>query len=389
MHIRINLQTGKKEAKLIDSDEATKEKRSALAVSATFKDDDIVSDNLEENHLRLQEALKNIPDEGLEYSEEKLKEITKKFKYENIKQGLADMNIQIKTDFELMSDVISKYEAIKAKNDIRLDEIRPLFDDLEYLLHQIDNANDFVTFGGLEKIILPNLGNQTHPELKLHSIKLLGTLMQNNPKGQIAAFEKNVGSLLLQMLSQSNSSSTNELSSIIFALGGLLRKFPLSQDELLNKPNFKILVDLVGKDVEYKIKIKCLLLITDLIRDCTENGNVNTTNQYDSTDIRGRISGTEYCTIINELFTMHRRDYLESLFTAEDILDVLITSKDICQPVWAESPIFRHTLLVIKSKYDQMKDITDTDDVELNEVSNKLEHLNEFLFSHLVIKDEL
>lgn len=398
LHVRINLQTGLKEAKLLDPEENPEEKSSAIAMSTVVRDEPTQEDNTQEDskaiHSRLKDALKNIPDDGPEYSEEKLKEITKKFKsYATIKQELEEMDMKIKTDFQLMSDLFGKYDIIQGKSN--LDEFGTLFEDLEYLLHQIDNANDFVTAGGLEKVILPNLGNQSIPELRIHSIKLLGVLVQNNPKGQIAAFERNVGSILLQLLSQSTSSSnTNELSSIMFAFGGLLRKFPLAQDELLNNPGLKILVDLLGKQVDFKIKMKCFLLITDLIRDfddVTANRDLNVTKQYDAIDIKSRLLKTEYCAITVELFSVHLQNNLESLYVADDILDVLIASKDICQPLWNESSVFRHKFLVMKSNYDEMKSETNLDDAELSSVINKLNQLQTFLSNHTVTmtNDEL
>lgn len=400
LHVRINLQTGKKEAKLLDANEkvTTDEKSSAIVVSPVTMNDDTTpqEDDSKSTHSRLKDALKNIPDEGFKYSEDELKEITKKFRsYDTIKQEFEEMDMNIKSDFELMSDLFAKYEQIKDKNDLHA--FRSLFEDLEYLLHQIDNANDFVTAGGLEKLIMPNLGNQSIPELRIHSVKLLGVLVQNNPKAQIAAFEKNVGSLLLRMLSQSNNnnngnSSTSELSSLIFAIGGLLRKFPLAQDELLNSPGLKILVDLLGNQVDYKIKIKCLLLITDLIRDYDEvTGDLIKTQQYDdAVDIRSRLLKTEYCTNLLELFNAHRQDYLESLYVTEDILNVLIASKELCEAQWIDSSIFPHTLLVIRSNFDRMKNDEKLEDFDLmNTMVDRLDQLEKYFTNHTVVKDEL
>ncbi|KAG4069773.1 hypothetical protein HA402_003214 [Bradysia odoriphaga] len=390
LHVRINLQTGRKEAKLLDAEDRSEEKNSALMMSAHSQDDtETPNDDPSSIHSRLKDALKNIPDEGFKYSEEKLKEITKKFRtYENIKEEFKEMNMKIKSDFQLMSDLLVKYQSIEDKLD--LNEYRALFEDLEYLLHQIDNANDFVTAGGLESVILPNLGNQTIPELRIHSVKLLGILVQNNPKGQIAAFEKNVGSILLQILAQPANISTSELSSLMFAIGGLLRKFPLAQAELLNSPGLKILVDLLGKPIDYKIKMKCLLLLADLIREYDEKDveNVSKTKVNHPTDIKSRLVTTEYCTIMIDLMLIHRHDYLESLYIADDMLNVLIVSKEVCEPQWSESSIFRHTLLAIKTNYEQQKNGTDFDDFELNGVVEKLDRLQTF-YDHRAINDEL
>ncbi|XP_037038908.1 nucleotide exchange factor Sil1 [Bradysia coprophila] len=392
LHVRINLQTGRKEAKLLDAEDRSEEKNSALMMSAVSHDDtERPNDDPTSTHSRLKDALKNIPDEGFEYSEEKLKEITKKFRtYENIKEEFEEMNMKIKSDFQLMSDLLVKYQSIEDKLD--LNEYRALFEDLDYLLHQIDNANDFVTAGGLDTIILPNLSNQTVPELRIHSVKLLGILVQNNPKGQIAAFEKNVGSILFQMLAQSANISTSELSSLMFAIGGLLRKFPLAQAELLSSPGLKILVDLLGKPIDYKIKMKCLLLLADLIREYDEiAGNVGAskTKVNQATDIKSRLVTTEYCTIMIDLMLIHRQDYLESLYIADDMLNVLILSKEVCEPHWSGSSIFRHTLLAIKTNFEQQKNGTDFDNFELNGIVEKLDRLQTFWSDHGAINDEL
>ncbi|KAJ6634019.1 Nucleotide exchange factor Sil1 [Pseudolycoriella hygida] len=383
LHVRINLQTGKKEAKLLDPSESSNEKYSAIVQSSVSEENEQEGPS-ESIHSRLKDALKNIPDEGIVYSEDELKDITKKLKtYEAFKQEFDDMNI--KTDFEMLSDLLDKYETIKHNRDV--DAFNILFEDLEYLLHQIDNANDFVTAGGLDKVILPNLRNQSIPELRIHSVKLLGILVQNNPKGQIAAFERNAGSHLLQLLNLAKTSSTAELSSIIYALGGLLREFPLAQEELLKNPGLNVLVDLLGKQVDYKIKIKCLLLLTDLIRDDDEV----TERRNDSNGIKNRLSKTAYCEVVVHLLQSHRQDYLESVYVTEDILSVLIVSKEICKPTWADSSIFRQTLMVIKSHYDQVIGETREDDGELSEVVNKLEKLQAFFSGPSIVKsnDEL
>lgn len=376
----------------MDAEDQSDDKNSAALVPM-HDDTDPPNDDPEAIHSRLKDALKNIPDEGFEYSEEKLKEITKKFRtYESMKEDFEEMNMKIKSDFQLMSELLEKYQLIKDELELDVNEYRTLFEDLEYLLHQIDNANDFVTAGGLEKIILPNLGNQTVRELRIHSVKLLGILVQNNPKGQIAAFERNVGSILLQMVAQSGNISTNELSSLLFAIGGLLRKFPLAQTELLNNPGLNILVDLLGKHVDFKIKMKCLLLLTDLIRECderAENVDVSKQKPYAVTDIKGRLLTTEYCTSMIDLMLVHRQDYSESLYIADDLLNVLIASKEICEPQWVKSSIFRHTLLAIKTNYEQQNNATDFDNAELNGVVEKLDRLQIFSSNHAPVNDEL
>lgn len=393
----MNLQTGKREAKLLETENNTN-KGSALTITENSSEN---TDDESSQHSRaqLEEALKNIPAEKIDnfpYSEATMKEIKDKFRsFETLKKDMEDINMGIRTDFEILSELFTQYNEIISQKDHSIEDIKEIFDTFQDLAHQIDNANEFVLSGGLEKIILPNLENSTNSELKISAIRLLGTIVQNNPKAQIAAFEKNLGQILLKSLSKS--SNMDELSTLIFGLGGILRKFPIAQKEILNKPGLKLLIELLNRQVDYKVKMKCLRFISDLIQDYNEvtnvpfNGDLEKIKQYNSADIKGRLSETEYCKTIDEVFTIHRRDFLENLYTAEDILNVLMLAKDICQPVWAESPIFRHTLLVIKNNYERMKDKPelDLDSNDLENVTNTLTHLNEFLYSHIVIKDEL
>lgn len=375
---------------MLDADDDD-DKNSAVVMAPTTSEDNSTPEQPNESRQTLKDKLKNIPDEGIEYSEVKLKEITKKFRsYETIKKEFDELQMDIKSDFQVMTELFDEYETMGKAYD--QNRHGALFEDLEYLLHQIDNANDFVTAGGLERIILPNLGNQTNVELRIHSLKLLGTLVQNNPKGQIAAFERNVGSALIQLLSHASTTNTNELSSLLFAIGGLVRKFPLAQDKLLNNPGLKSVVDLLDKPVDYKVKMKSLLLITDLIREFDEvmaSTDVDRATQYNATDIRGRLAATEYCGNVVELVAFHREDYLGSLYAADDILTILLMSKELCQQRWTGSSVFQRTLLAIKSSYDQQTNQRAFDAAELGGVIDKLDLLQTFFSVGASVKDEL
>uniref|UniRef100_A0A336LID7 Nucleotide exchange factor SIL1 n=1 Tax=Culicoides sonorensis TaxID=179676 RepID=A0A336LID7_CULSO len=379
LHVRINLQTGKKEAKLLEDEEAKEEttKDSALVLTDNPSSDDTVVDQGDEN-----------------FPEAEIKKLSKSFKSHDTinKKGKEDLNVAIPAD---ISEIFKKYDEITKGKEESKDDVKQLFEMLQDLVHHIDKANEFINFGGLDKIIIPNIRNQSDTDLKISAIRLLGTIVQNNPKGQIAAFEKNIGQCLLKMVVEK--SSEKELPAILFGLGGILRKFPIAQKEILNKPGLKLFVELLNRHIEFKTKLKCLQLITDLIRDYNEvtnvpyNGDLHKIKQYNAADIKGRLSETDYCKTMDELFSVHRREFLDNLYVAEEILETLMLSKDICQPVWAESPIFRHTLLVIKNNYDRIREKPqlDLDKSDLENLTSTLGELNEFLFSHITIKDEL
>lgn len=87
----------------------------------------------------------------------------------------------------------------------------------------------------MEKIILPNLLNQSNDKIRTENLKLLGIILINNPEVRLKfkKFEKNVGISLIQILG--NSKNIHEISSCIFALGSLIRHFPSAKQELILK----------------------------------------------------------------------------------------------------------------------------------------------------------
>lgn len=168
LHYRINLTTGKKEAKLLDNEDKSKE------ISVLPKSE-------EKNEPSIEELLKNIPSDNIEYTEEKIKELKTKYKsYKEIKDEFKKMDMGIKTEGEIVQGLFKRYENATEKSEILL-----ILEDFESLAHQVDNSLQFLNFDGLEKIILPNLVNQSDLSLRVSSLHLIGALTQNHPQAQV------------------------------------------------------------------------------------------------------------------------------------------------------------------------------------------------------------
>lgn len=69
----------------------------------------------------------------------------KKFKsYNELKEDLNEMNLTIKSDMEIMDDLSIKFkEQFKTYEDSE-SNIKNILADLEFLLHQVDTAENFV-----------------------------------------------------------------------------------------------------------------------------------------------------------------------------------------------------------------------------------------------------
>jgi len=166
LHVRINLATGEKEAKLLE-DDADNSKTSALLNVETnnspeTEKPDISETKLDQDELKL--ALKKIknlaPESDL---------VGKKFRtFEEIKKEMDEIQQTIKTESEIVKDLVTSFTSMK-KNS----EIVKLLEDLEYYAHKFDNALDFIKMGGFKNIVVPAL-NSTEGDIRSAAALLLG-----------------------------------------------------------------------------------------------------------------------------------------------------------------------------------------------------------------------
>ncbi|XP_062558109.1 nucleotide exchange factor Sil1 [Armigeres subalbatus] len=367
LHVRINLQTGKKEAKLLEkSDNDTQSAASLSTVPGEGLQDHGGGGAAlpYENINKLKEALENIPGDDFKFNEEELKKVKAKFKtYDEIKQELKEVNMEVKSDSDIMSTLFERFEVISKSKDLAETAVKAeldvLFEDLLYLTHQIDNANEFIDRQGIEKIIWPSL-NQTESMLKIHGLKLLGTIVQNNPKAKVALFERNGGSVLLTKLSQSTKSE--EISAGLYAFGSLVRKFPYAQNELLNPHGYSLLFGVLNKNIELRVKVKVIKLVADMVLDY-ENAlagkevDATTRERYESTNLKEGLLKANYCNRVGEFFHQNKAGFVQDEALTDDCVGAMRSVRSgLCQDAWSQCPLFRHTLLVLRNNLDTRLD---------------------------------
>lgn len=140
--------------------------------------------------------------------------------YEWLKQALNS----IETDFDRMQRIVkvlqdSNHPETKVKDS----EIAFSLEELQYLIEDIDNANDFCKIeNGLSSV----LQNVKHPsfEIRKWAVHVVCTLVQNNPRAQKFAFEQGTFQILIPLLQ--SESNPEVQSKIISAVSALIRHFP-------------------------------------------------------------------------------------------------------------------------------------------------------------------
>lgn len=373
----MNLQTGKKEAKLLDPNEQTNNNEdskpsipTSLQATETVNDEDPA--HIEDARQRLEEALKNIPaDKFDDDTEEKWKEISKKFRsYEQIKEELQDIDLNPKTEAEVMQQLVDEFFDEKIDNSRRLEVLK----DLEYLMHSIDNSLLFISSGGLEKILIPNLVNQTDVNIRVTLLKMFGAMLQNNLQAKKYVSEKtNLGNEIFNLMSKTD--ILQELSASLYAAGSLIRNNKILSPEVLKKALIVLLEILTKSSVNLNIKVKGLMLISDLIQD--QNFDENFTKSQ------------KICDQITKFFEEHRNALIIDTDAAEKCAASLL-SHQTCHQIWSETPMFRHTLLVIMNNYKIRLSEESDEDIKFvySLVIEHFENLNKQLYGDLKISDD-
>ncbi|PSN54805.1 Nucleotide exchange factor SIL1 [Blattella germanica] len=220
LHVRLNLQTGEREAKLIDDNDEDKH----TEITQVTKNEEISRD-------KLQEALKNVPgDEGI--TSEDIERVKKNFRsYETIKEELKELELNVQTDLELMNELFTKF-----KSDDQGERLIALT-DLEYLVHQFDNAREFVRSGGLTDVVLESL-NSSSPLIRAEAIRLLGSAAQSNTAVQIAALESGCISALLRVLALDKDPTVRARA--VYAISCLVRRFPTALLKLVTDGGLEV-----------------------------------------------------------------------------------------------------------------------------------------------------
>lgn len=212
------------------------------------------------------------------------------------------------------------------------------------------------------------------------TLKTLGVILQNNQQAKSYVMEKtNIANYLINVLSKSI--NTNQLSAALFAYGSLMRNNRQLSSEIFKKGT-SMLIEIIASESEISLsmKTKALVLIDDLL---------NSEESRDQ-DYSKMLDNLKICKYLEKFFILNRNGFISDIDSVgKTIISLNGPLKDMCQREWSESPMFRHTLLVLLNNYKMQLDILD-EDVRFVYLENValLETLNQFLYGELKINDD-
>jgi len=217
LHVRLDMQTGKKEARLMQNEE-TKEQR----------------------EQRILESIKNIKDDLKDSPKVQGTGKTKWRSMEEIKQEMKDIDLKVTEDYLSMKELLEGFEQEKEEEN----QVAAL-EELEFHVHQYDNAVDFLQLNGITRGVLPAL-NSTSVEVKRAGSLLLGGAAQSHPEVQGAAVRAGVLPLLLRLVHLDGDARV--AARALYALSSLLRNSHTGQQEFLAQGGLAVLASALADE---------------------------------------------------------------------------------------------------------------------------------------------
>ncbi|XP_068960415.1 nucleotide exchange factor SIL1 isoform X1 [Petaurus breviceps papuanus] len=368
-HVRLNLQTGEREVKLPDGEkyqnnlkEQKKGQRLDLNTHGFTTQD-------------LKSALEKFKEGAGAEKEDKARqeEVRRRFRpIEDLKKDFEALNVVIESDLQIMVRLINQFNSTSTTLE---EKIMALY-DLEYYVHQMDNARDLLSFGGLQVVI--NGLNSTENLVKEYSAFVLGAAFSSNPKVQVEAIEGGALQKLLVILATDHPLTVKKKA--LFALSSLLRHFPYAQQQFLRLGGLQALRSLVQESGMEVLAVRVVTLLYDLV---TEKMLVETTEhvqdspekvqQYRQVELMPGLQEQGWCAIVSGLLGLPEHD------TREKVLRTLSALLSPCRARYRQDVLLSSTLQGLRAEYQELAALEQRDGEENGYFQEMLGTINGFL----------
>ncbi|XP_055350655.1 nucleotide exchange factor SIL1-like, partial [Paramacrobiotus metropolitanus] len=356
LHVRLDLASGQRHAKLMDPAEPAAHEVAAFSAEERLylgaQKDDTSSRTLLRDELQrtLEGINKQLDAEDTQGKEgEDAERVKKQFRsMEELKKEFAEMNLAIKTDREILKELVQQLTVMQRDREAaEKDKLINVLQDVEYLVHQVDNARDFVDMKGL-RILKPFLLMTEHePLIRAESAHILGSAAQSNAKVQIAVLEEGLLEILLKgihSLSHAEKLSApgeQTLARFLYAVSALVRHFPLAQKRFVAANGVAELVHVMRNSRETpKLQRKVMAFFNDLLMERMNAGLPDATKQsddlqrerarqYGEIPLESRLASSGWCESLVDVFASADRQ-----FDASEAHNALHLHGTTCQPIF-------------------------------------------------------
>ena len=293
LHVRMNLATGHKEAKLLDPEDGVQETEMIKTNEneEAFDDESMTVPRGQRRGIintkripftveQAREALRKIKDESPSSEENGIESLplalpdgsreNKKLNVKEMEQVLEVLGLKMRSEVEIMAQHVDTLVDQMSTDEQRLHALN----ELEYYVHQIDNARDLNTIGGL--VVVVRCLNDLDVGIRGAAALVLGAAAQSNERVQTDCLEHDTLKLLLERLRLEQDDVVKKR--LVFAVSSVVRQFHPAQTELVKLGGVDVLTGLLnGSECGegpacHQLALKALTLVTDLLVEHSPKG---------------------------------------------------------------------------------------------------------------------
>uniref|UniRef100_A0A8C7VAI6 Nucleotide exchange factor SIL1 n=1 Tax=Oryzias sinensis TaxID=183150 RepID=A0A8C7VAI6_9TELE len=312
-HVRLNLQTGEREVRLGE------EKLKYWTQQHREEEEESKSSF---NFDELKRAMKKMKEElNLASKDKDLQDsLASRFRpLEELKKDMAELDLLVESDVQIMRRLLDQLNSTNTTTEQRLSILL----ELEYLVHQVDNAQTLCSMGGLQ-LILDGL-NSSDFRLQESSAFVLGSALSSNPVVQVKAVENGALQTLLTTLATAQPVSVKK--KVLFAVASLLRHFPFAQQHFVSHGGLQVLSELFRADVGGILQTRIVTMLYDMISEkelisqagldwVQDPSHEERVRQYSQVSLQGELLEKGWCSLVPQLLLSTEHDHREKALRA-------------------------------------------------------------------------
>ncbi|XP_043113820.1 nucleotide exchange factor SIL1 [Puntigrus tetrazona] len=345
-HVRLNLQTGHREVKI--GEEAGLKYRSDGNRQGTMNmhGSSFTAEELKEALKKFKEGMDDLVDTKDEDA------VRAQFRpIEELKKDMEALDMLVETDVQVMRRLLNQFNNTNSTNEEKITALL----DLEYLVHQVDNARNLVSMGGMQLVI--NVLNSTDIRLQESAAFVLGSAVSSNPSVQVEAIEGGALQKLLTLLATQRPITVKK--KVLFAVASLLRHFPFAQSHFLKLGGVQVLSELFQTPGTEPLRVRIITVLYDMIIEkelisqvgmdiIPDSSHQERLRQYAEVSLLPMLVEQGWCRLVPELLESPEHDYREKA------LRTLLAMMAQCQTQYKQNPALTASLSELQKQYQEL-----------------------------------
>uniref|UniRef100_A0A3B4T7A8 Nucleotide exchange factor SIL1 n=1 Tax=Seriola dumerili TaxID=41447 RepID=A0A3B4T7A8_SERDU len=260
---------------------------------------------------------------------------------EELKRDMAQLDLLLETDVQIMRRLLEQFNSSNSTAEQRMNILL----ELEYLVHQVDNAQTLCSMGGLQ-VILEGL-NSSDLRLQENSAFVLGSALSSNPVVQVKAVESGALQTLLTVLAIAQPLRVKK--KVLFAVASLLRHFPYAQHNFLSHGGLQVLSELFRADGDGVLRLRIVTMLYDIISEKVQQQPMcERVRQYSKVSLDGELLEKGWCSLVPQLLESTEHDYREKALRA------LLAMAPMCLDQYRSDSSLMDSLLSLRDQYQHM-----------------------------------